>query len=213
MLHKVSRVFGHWKLVIGFDPKRYWTERGHTYVCEHPPRGARREDLILATLAKIDFESLLDIGCGYGRYLKCIANRFPQAILTGVDISPTQIAEAKRYLLEYPEIQLRETDGLHLDYIDKSFDISFTYGCMIHVPGHQIQSFFKEICRVTRNKGLFMEGSHKRRITVKRILSPPVVWYSHDYEALFRNFQRPYEIVEEWKSNGIVERAYLVDFA
>ncbi|MFC2044073.1 class I SAM-dependent methyltransferase [Chloroflexota bacterium] len=199
-------------MASSFNPKIYWIEQGNTYIYEHPPEGERGEKLILDTLAKIDFQSLLEMGCGYGRYLKCIAERFPQVRLTGVDISPTQIDEAKRYLINYPQIQLEETDGLHLPYSDKCFDISFTYGCMIHVPQRYVQSFFKEICRVTRRKGLFLESSQIKRLAIKRMLIPAVVWYSHDYDTLFRHFQRPYQIVKEWEFTNVIERLYLVDF-
>lgn len=210
----VSRLIGLWKLAMRFNPKQYWTERGRTYIAEYPPGGSKTKEVILATLATIEFESLLDVGCGYGRYLKCIADRFPGAKLAGVDISPTQIAEAKRYLLGYPEIELRETDGLRLSCGDKSFDLSFTYGCMKHVPKDRIHSFFKELCRVTRHKGLFIEASRKGRRTLKQILIPEMVWYSHKYDELFRHFRKPHEIVAEWEpAPGLVERLYLVDFA
>ena len=54
---------------IRFDPKKYWTEEGLIYIRAHPPGGQRGEELVLNTLEILDFESLLDIGCGFGRYL------------------------------------------------------------------------------------------------------------------------------------------------
>jgi SAM-dependent methyltransferase len=209
-----DEIIRHWKLALTFNPKQYWTEKGLTYVREYPPEGSRGEELILATLAKFDFQSLVDIGCGYGRYLKAIADRFPDVKLAGVDISPTQIVEAKKFLSAYPVIDLRETDGLHLPYPDKSFDVSFTYGCMIHVPPRAIRPFFKEVYRITRYKGVFLESS-RNRLSAKRLLSPSVVWYSHNYSSLFRSFHRPHEINEDWQEqrNGIVGRMYIVDFA
>jgi ubiquinone/menaquinone biosynthesis C-methylase UbiE len=115
--------------------------------------------------------------------------------------------------LSHPEIRLDENDGQKLNYTDKSFDVSFTYGCMIHVSNKKIEPFFKEICRVTRGKGLFIEASEKGNFPLKHLIMPPVVWYSHDYEALFRRFNKPYEIITEWEDRDIIERLYLVDFS
>lgn len=214
LLKNFRRLFGLWKMALTFDPKQYWIEKGRTYINEYPPGGQRCEELILATLATIEFESLLDVGCGYGRYLKCISDRFPEVKLAGVDISPTQLTEAKRYLLDHPEIELIEIDGLHLPYGDRSFDVTFTYGCMIHVPKNRIYDFFKELYRVTRHKGFYIESSRLGKRKLKHYLSPPVIWYSHNYDSLFRHFQRSYEVIAEWEpAPGYVERLYVVDFA
>ncbi len=101
-MNTLWKAWHHWKTAVGFDPKRYWTERGRTYIREFPPGGSRSEELILDTLAKIKFQTLVEIGCGYGRYLKCIAERFPGTRLAGIDISPTQISEARKYLVDHP---------------------------------------------------------------------------------------------------------------
>lgn len=152
-------------------------------------------------------------GCGYGRYCKYIAEHFSGKRIAGVDISPTQIAQAKKYLREHADIELQEIDGEHFPYSDKSFDISFTYGCMIHVPYNKIHSFFEELCRVTWGKGLYIESNRQEGKTLRQMLSPLVIWYSHNHDKLFRHFHRPYEIVAEWEpASGYVERLYLVDF-
>ena len=107
----LPKVMRDWIIYLRFDPKRFWTEKGSTYFVDYHTAEERNEQMILKILEKIGFDSLIDIGCGYGRYLKCIHEHFPHAKLVGVDISPTQISSARAFLAHYPEIELREIDG------------------------------------------------------------------------------------------------------
>lgn len=202
------RVTRDWITYLTFDPKRYWIERGLTYINQYPPVEEGTDLMYLKILAGVGFNSLIEIGCGYGRRLRRIAESFPHSRLVGVDISSTLIFKAREYLKDHPEIELRETNGLHLPYADKSFDISFTYGCMIHVPKSGLFPFFQEVCRVTREKGLFLESSNQ---VERRWFKPPAVYYyAHNYEQLFSQFKKHYVIVAEIETN-IRERLYLVD--
>lgn len=194
-----------------FSPKDYWTkEGGEEYFKKCPPVGSRNEEPILRVLQSDGFESLIDIGCGYGRYLKVISARFPDARLVGVDISPTQLQKAKEYLGDCKNVELREIDGIHIPYGDKSFDVSVTYGCMIHVPHSAIRAFIGEVARVSR-RGLFME-TNRKRTTLKDHLSPDVAWYQHNYEELFKRFH--YQILwsADYNEMGMIERLFYVDF-
>jgi ubiquinone/menaquinone biosynthesis C-methylase UbiE len=211
-MNLATKFINHWRLAGGYNPKKYWNKQGKGYFKQHPPIGERGESMLINTLVALKFTSLVDIGCGYGRYLKVIANKFPSVQLIGTDISSTQINEAKKYLLEYSQISLFETDGIKMPFKDKVIDISFTLGCIMHVPPYMLNSFFAEVIRITKDKGLFYESSFIRR-PLSRFLTPSVVWYSHNYDKLFNRFSLPYKIIAETKQKNIVERFYLVDFA
>ncbi|CDZ75515.1 hypothetical protein ING2D1G_1377 [Peptoniphilus sp. ING2-D1G] len=53
-------------------------------------------------------ETLLEIGCGYGRILKELANSAKE--LTGIDISPNSIKFAEEYLKDFNNIKLIAAD-------------------------------------------------------------------------------------------------------
>jgi len=181
------------------DLKRYWTIKGRTYITDCPPKN--NGSLIVDELAKLKFSSILDIGCGYGRHLKLIKESFPNTRLIGADISPTMLESARRYLND--SIELYETDGLHLPFGDKEFDIIFTFGCMIEVP--EVKPFYQEIKRVG-SRGLFLESY------VKGLRMPSRTYFSHDYPELFgSNYSVLYRAVKGNILRKIYEELYLVE--
>jgi SAM-dependent methyltransferase len=190
---------------LKYNPKKYWTARGLSYrkefdrSFEKSPGSDRGLSLILGTLKQYEFSSFLDIGCGYGLYLKPIEKEFRLDKIAGCDISSTQIKEAGKYLGPDSKVKLAVTDGEHLPYEDKSFDITFTYGVCIHVPHKKIEAFIKEILRVTRKHYLFIE-SHAGKDSMYYI--------SHDYPALFKNIGVPLRVIKELDK---VENFYIVD--
>jgi len=170
------------------NPKEYWTKRGgEGWFKQYPPDIPRNSDLIIRTIKKLKIQSLIDIGCGYGRYLKSIREECPNIRLCGVDISPTQIEQARQYCQSYPDIQFAEINGIHLPFNENEFDVAFTYGCMIHVPYNKIESFFSEVMRIARKYGIFLESS---------VAEPPYYLFSHDYERLFSKFDLEYDVIK-----------------
>ena len=81
------------------------------YINKFPPSGERNEGIIKQYIVEINPSSIVDIGCGYGRYLKYLRYRFSKIRLVGVELSQTQIDQAKLYLESSDNIELYETDG------------------------------------------------------------------------------------------------------
>jgi len=84
-------------------------------------------DLLAANLELHPGERLLEIGCGVGAVLAQIARSHPQALLSGIDISPAQIDGAQQYLdglgLDSANpIELVVGDGAALPWPDAHFD-------------------------------------------------------------------------------------------
>jgi SAM-dependent methyltransferase len=48
-----------------------------------------------STLQTLEFNSLLDIGCGRGEFLRQLTNQFPNAKLMGIDLSPLMVETTK----------------------------------------------------------------------------------------------------------------------
>ena len=205
----ILRAINVWRRALTHNPKDFWTEKGGgNYFIKYPPGGSRNENLILKVLENEKFDSLIDIGCGYGRYLKTISERFPKAKLVGVEISPTQLEKAKDYLKHCKNIQLEEINGVNIPYRDKFFDISLTYGCMLYVTNNTIRLFIKELQRISQ-RGIFIE-SNRIRTTIQDYLSPGIWRFSHNYEKLFKKFS--YEVVWSHQTEGLIESLFYVDF-
>lgn len=123
------------------DVRDYWNEHIHDLdITRHPVGSAGFfTDLDQYHFEKlhhlprlIDFngykgQRVLDVGCGAGTDLVRFARG--GALVTGVDISPSAIALARRnFDLQGLTADLREADGEHLPFPDGVFDLVFAHG-------------------------------------------------------------------------------------
>jgi ubiquinone/menaquinone biosynthesis C-methylase UbiE len=67
---------------------------------------------------------IADIGCGSGEITARLAARYPDALITGVDILESSVAHARRVHAHLaPRVQFRVGDAFHLDLADAGFDL------------------------------------------------------------------------------------------
>jgi ubiquinone/menaquinone biosynthesis C-methylase UbiE len=97
--------------------------------------------------------SVLDVGCGTGADLIAIAERLPPGgRATGIDVSQTMIAEARRRASGSGlNISFDCGDAANLPYQDASFEASRTATVLQHVPN--ASQVIREMTRVTRPGG------------------------------------------------------------
>jgi ubiquinone/menaquinone biosynthesis C-methylase UbiE len=88
----------------------------------------------------------LDIGTGTGRGAAALVKRFPEAEVTGIDVSPGMIEEARRRV---PGVSFHVGDASRLPFADESFDL-VTHTNMI--------PFLDEVARVLRPGGWTLFG-------------------------------------------------------
>jgi ubiquinone/menaquinone biosynthesis C-methylase UbiE len=97
-------------------------------------------DRLVVMIAALDATDVptraLDIGTGTGAVARLIRERWPSAEVTGVDVSPGMIAEARRLGQEHYDVG----DASALPYADASFDL---------VTLNNMIPFFDELARVT----------------------------------------------------------------
>jgi ubiquinone/menaquinone biosynthesis C-methylase UbiE len=100
---------------------------------------------IVAALEAIDVppRAVLDLGTGTGRVARLAADRWPGAVITGVDVSSGMIAEARR-LATSEEQRYEVGDASRLPYQDGAFDL---------VALNNMIPFFDELARVTAPGG------------------------------------------------------------
>ena len=188
---------------INYDPKRFWNNYGGKQYFNdfHSEYGQRHENIFLDKIEKYKPNSIIDIGCGYGRYLKAINNNFPDIDLVGVDISKSQIELAKKYCNNSTNINLYEIDGKNIPFELNSFDMSISYGCLMLIPKKDLLKIFEDIRKVTKHVSIFFEYEKPRR---HNLFKDKAGYYYHNYDRIFKNLDVKKETIKNWSSDHSV---------
>ncbi len=110
------------------------------------------ETVLLPLAAK---GSILEVGCGAGRNLKALRDADPDVSLSGFDISPAAIANAKHHV---PTADLKVGSLYDLSqHADGSFDVVFSGGVMMHVPHDEVEATIREMHRLARRAVVHFE--------------------------------------------------------
>lgn len=97
--------------------------------------------LALELLDPVEFDSLLDIGCGDGRFLRECNDRYPGVDLKGVDYSARSIAFAKA-MNPTPEFEVRD---IVEDPLNDAADAATAIEVLEHIEPEDCQAFVSAI--------------------------------------------------------------------
>jgi SAM-dependent methyltransferase len=144
-------------------------------------RGPEALAPLVAALDRVDSTTrVLDLGTGTGKAARLVAERFPEAEVVGVDLSPQMIAAAKRLLP--PELEGRVTfqvaDASRLSFPDGSFDLVVLLNM---IP------FFEELARLTAPGGTLVAAFSSGPSTP--IWVPPAALREHLAPLGFGDFE------------------------
>ncbi len=129
--------------------------RGALEYDRHTPVQQRVIKRLAGALYLLSFQpdrQLLDIGCGTGRLLELLAEKLPEAELTGLDLVPNMLQQARERLDN--RVCLVQGDAEQLPFADQAFDMvvsSSTFQWLV-----QLDRCFGEIVRVLRPGGRFV---------------------------------------------------------
>lgn len=98
----------------------------------------KQESEILRVLSELDFSSVLEVGCGFGRMTKLIMNRFNPIPYVAFDISPDQIQNAREYVGN--KVDFRVSSIGNFAFKENSYDLVFASSVLMHIPPQEIQS-------------------------------------------------------------------------
>lgn len=88
---------------------------------------------LLAHIPPGSYRTIYDLGCGTGHLTQIIAERFPDATVTGIDSSPEMLAESRR---EFPGITFVEGD-LSAWHPKDSPDLIFSNAVLHWIPSRE----------------------------------------------------------------------------
>lgn len=128
----------HWRIRRAFDEQK---ERFSRELTGTDPRLAP----VLATVGDGNRKRILDVGCGRGAFLRDLQQRFPQADLTGVDLSAELLSQVPA------GVATKQASMLDLPYPDGSFDVVLCIEALEHAI--RIERAVSELCRVLKPGG------------------------------------------------------------
>lgn len=109
-----------------------WDPTKYTEFADY--RGRPYKDL-LGQLGELDPAKVVDLGCGPGNMTRLLAQRWPQAQVTGLDSSPEMIQRASGSEHE-PNLGFALADAMHW-HPDPDTDLLFSNAMLQWLPGHR----------------------------------------------------------------------------
>lgn len=105
--------------------------------------------VVLDQLQAGEFGSLVDIGCGDGRFLREAARMFPSVELLGIDYSERAIGLARAL---NPELRFEATDVID-DPLEDRFDVATCIETLEHIPPERVPEFCEALAGSVRARG------------------------------------------------------------
>jgi SAM-dependent methyltransferase len=112
------------------------------YMAEHPDLEIRRVEQVLGETGGV-VRGVLDFGRGRGSWIPTLERAFPEARITGVDISDAALAHARR---SFPSHRFMRFDGERTPLPAGGVDLVFSYHVLEHVLN--LEATVAEIARV-----------------------------------------------------------------
>lgn len=165
-----------------YDPKQYWLQRGRVY--KENFRTNKRFELQQKTLVEylkgIDFTTVLEVGCGFGRITRLISSNFELERYLAIDVSPDQIANAREYVSSQ-KVNFEVSDVQSLILAEK-YDLVIACEVLMHVLPDEISSVVKKLVSLSRKHIInidWYEESVPRNIGSHNFI--------HQYESIYKS--------------------------
>ena len=114
---------------------------------------------LLDALKGEKFDSILELGCGYGCNLFAINNLYPDVKCYGIDTDSTRIKTANKRIIDedVKNVIAVYGDATNIDIPDNSYDIVFTYALLIYLNDDLVEKIIGNMMRIARKKIILIE--------------------------------------------------------
>ena len=115
---------------------QYWGDFFHFAIFDHEGQSwedafQRTHDAYIQDLHLDAAQKVVELACGRGGFSNILASR-TQAEVLGIDISPMQLARARRF--KHPNLRFRQHDIMHIDDLDETFDAAIYLDAACYLP-------------------------------------------------------------------------------
>jgi ubiquinone/menaquinone biosynthesis C-methylase UbiE len=118
-----------------------------------------------------DGDTLLDIGCGAGHYLRSFLNTIPVSFeYTGIDATGYYIELAQKAWKQVTAARFLQGDAYALPVDERSFDLVMSANLFLHLPSIAIP--LEQLIRAARRKVLIRMMVGDRSFRIQEVYSP-----------------------------------------
>jgi Methylase involved in ubiquinone/menaquinone biosynthesis len=167
---------------------------------------------LIKELEDKNFKTLLDVGCGNGRFLSMVLNKFDVKV-SGIDISPGMIEKGKEFLDGRADLKVGDSE--HLPWNDRSFDVVTCSASFHHYPVPKL--FLKEVRRVLRTGGILMIADPFTSNELLRFFTNLVIKFSKSGDVRIYSQKEMQELLEncgftliKWETKGKRLKKYFI---
>jgi cyclopropane fatty-acyl-phospholipid synthase-like methyltransferase len=168
---------------------KYWTDRGTVYYNEYYDqpkyeleRLKTQEKFLLDNFIDKKINSILEVGCGFGRYTKILSSIINPESYTAIDISNSQIEKAKKYVkndkIDFITSRFQDYDS------SKKYDLVFASEILMHIDFSKINDFIEKLVSLSKNKILTIDWYEHEEMGNQK----GGYCFMHDYEKIFKKF-------------------------
>lgn len=118
---------------------------------------AKMSDWGFAHLPEISVEKAVDLGCGGGRSVSVLLDRYPKAQVTGIDYSDLSVQKSTEFnkdAIAAGRCTIKRGDVSALDLAPASFDLATAFETVYFWPG--LAKCFGQVANILKPGGLFM---------------------------------------------------------
>jgi len=167
-------------------------EFGSEYSSRNLEAGGGRGDFWRRMIAATGAAQVLEVGCNTGSNLRWLAELIEPSAVFGVDVNDGALEHVRRVL---PGVTVVSASVRRLPFPDRSFDLVFTTGVLIHVPPQALSSAMTEIVRCARRFVLCGEYYAPEPAEVP-YRGQNGALFKRDYGALYEELFPELELVE-----------------
>ena len=114
----------------------------------------------LSCISKVKFNSIVDIGCGDGRFTSELSKAFPDVKVVGIDYSERAISLAKVMSPTIPFIQM----DIAKSSPKEKYDVGVLMEVLEHIPPKEVRNFLCGVSDLLCDKGmLFITVPHRNK--------------------------------------------------
>jgi len=172
-----------WYSIFKYEPEKFWLKRGKTFYNDNPYNDEtyrKQEKKLLDYISKLDFSSVLEVGCGFGRITKLLLDRFNIREYLATEYSPDLIKHVMYNTVDFGNIQFKTAMIQELE-VEKKYDLVLGTEVLQHIPPHEI--------KLVIDKLVSMSSKHVVNVDTYLERTPQNLArhvFIHDYVGLYR---------------------------